>query len=65
MSPRVWQEIGHVFSEIVPAEADCRCVILTGAGKFSVQVLNLQVQIRLVVAMEENVLTVHKELLPL
>ena len=33
MSPRVWQEIGHVFSEIVPAEADCRCVILTGAGK--------------------------------
>ena len=33
MSPRVWQEVGHMFSEIVPSESKCRCVILTGAGK--------------------------------
>ena len=33
MSPRVWQEIGHMFGEIVPSESKCRCVILTGAGK--------------------------------
>ena len=33
MSPRVWQEIGHMFGEIVPSESKCRCVMLTGAGK--------------------------------
>ena len=33
MNTRLWMEVGHMFSEIIPTESGCRCVLLTGAGK--------------------------------
>ena len=30
---RMWHEIGDIFSELLPREENCRCVLLTGTGK--------------------------------
>merc|ERR1719231_1952357 len=32
MNTHLWQEVGHCFAEVIPADASCRCVVLTGAG---------------------------------
>lgn len=33
MNKRLWQEVGHIFSQIIPHDSTCRCVVLTGSGK--------------------------------
>jgi Delta3,5-Delta2,4-dienoyl-CoA isomerase len=33
INTRAWHEIGHAFSELLPREEKCRCILLTGSGK--------------------------------
>lgn len=32
MNKQLWMEVGHCFSQVVPMDGRCRCVLLTGSG---------------------------------
>ena len=33
MNTKMWREIGQCFTEVIPHDSSCRCVLLTGEGK--------------------------------
>ena len=32
MNQALWREVGRCFTEVLPYDKNCRCVLLTGAG---------------------------------
>jgi delta(3,5)-delta(2,4)-dienoyl-CoA isomerase len=42
MNNQLWKEVGHCFEELVPAEQECGCVVLTGAGSIFSAGIDLQ-----------------------